>query len=135
MAGDLMGRMAARGAIELKDIQLETRIGTFGPGDVMPDAHLLDMTLWIDPALILIADDGMAHVFDYDPLIAEIDRLGRDGAYETQERLASRIVQACAENPAITALEITLRTTPGPSGSGSVGVRLVMDADAINDSR
>ena len=127
--------MATRGAIELKDIRLEARIGTFGPGDVAPDAHLFDTTLWIDPARILIAEDAMAQVFDYDPLIAEIDRLGRDGLYETQERLATRIVRACAEDPAITSIEITLRKTPGPSGSGSVGVRLVMDADALNGMR
>ncbi len=129
--------MAACGAIELRSIRLETRIGTFGPGDVAPDAHLLDMTLWIDPALILIAEDAMAHVFDYDPLVAEIDRLGRDGPYETQERLVTRIVKACAENQAVKALEITLRKTSGlsGSGSGSVGVRLVMDADALDGMR
>lgn len=127
--------MAARSAIELRDIRLETRIGAFGPGAVAPDAHLLDMTLWIDPALILIAEDAMAHVFDYDPLIAEIDRLGRDGPYETQERLLTRIVKACAGDPAITALEITLRKTPGPSGSGSVGVRLMIDAEALGGMR
>ena len=127
--------MKALAAIEIRDLRLEARIGTFGPGDIAPHAHLLDITLWIDPSLILIGEDAMAHVFDYDPLIAEIYRLGRDGAYETQERLTTRIVQACAENPAITALEITLRKTPGPSGSGSVGVRLVMDADALSDIR
>lgn len=127
--------MTARGAIELKDIRLATRIGTFGPGDVVPDADLLDMTLWIDPALILIAEDTMKHVFDYDPLVAEIDRLGRDGPYATQERLVMRIVKACGENRAITALESTLRKTPGPSCSGSVGVRLVMDSDALDGMR
>jgi hypothetical protein len=29
----------------------------------------------------------MANVFDYDPLIKEIDRIAEDGHYETQERL------------------------------------------------
>ena len=127
--------MATLSAIEMRDIRLEPRIGTYGPGDVVPNVHSLDLTLWIDPSRILINVDGMAHVFDYDPLLAEIDRLSRDGCYETQERLVSRIVSACAADPAITALEIALRKSPGPTGSGSVGVRLTLDTDALNRLR
>jgi dihydroneopterin aldolase len=62
--------------IELTDLQLNTDIGTYGPEHVVPSAHLLDLTLSIDPALVLIETDGMAHVFDCDPLISEIDELG-----------------------------------------------------------
>ena len=76
--------------IELTDLKLNTDIGTYGAGDVVPSAHLLDLTLSIDPALVLIETDGMAHIFDYDPLIDEIDRLARDGYHETQERLITR---------------------------------------------
>lgn len=127
--------MAALGAIEMRNIRLEPRIGTYGPDEVVPDTHCLDLTLWIDPSLVLIAEDGMAQVFDYDPLLAEVDRLSRDGRYETQERLVSRIVGACAVNPVITALEIALSKSPGPTGSGSIGVRLTLDADALNGLR
>jgi len=70
--------------IELKDLHLATRIGTYAPGDTVPEYHALDLTLWIDPGLVLIAQDGMAHVFDYDPLVIEIERLAADGLYETQ---------------------------------------------------
>ena len=65
--------------IELKDLQITTDIGTYGPDDVVPDTHILDLRLTIDPKLVLIDDGGMDRVFDYDPLITEIDRLGRDG--------------------------------------------------------
>ena len=110
--------------IELKDFHLSTRIGTYAPGDTVPEYHALDLTLWIDPDLVLIPEDGMAHVLDYDPLVIEIERLAADGLYETQERLMTRIVQACADYPAIEALEMALRKFPVGAGSGSLGVRL-----------
>jgi hypothetical protein len=59
--------------VELKDLQIAVRIGTYGPDDVVPDAHLLDLSLTIAPYLVMIALDEMAIVFDYDPLIRHID--------------------------------------------------------------
>ena len=109
--------------IELRDFHLATRIGTCAPGDTVPEYHALDLTLWIAPDLVLIPEDGMAHVFDYDPLVIEIERLAADGLYETQERLMTRIVQACAAYPVIEALDIALRKFPARAGSGSLGVR------------
>jgi dihydroneopterin aldolase len=93
------------------------------------------LTLWIDPGLVLIAQDGMAHVFDYDPLVIEIERLAADGQYDTQERLMTRIVQACAAYPAIEALEIALRKFPVRVGNGSLGVRLVVDGAQLQRMR
>jgi dihydroneopterin aldolase len=121
--------------IELKDFRLTTRIGTYAPGDTVPDYHALDLTLWIHPELVLIAQDGMAHVFDYDPLVIEIERLAADGLYETQERLMTRIVQACAAYPAIEAIDIALRKFPVRAGSGSLGVRLAVDGAQLQRMR
>ena len=70
--------------IKLIDLILPTKIGTYGPGDTMPEAHVLDLTLSIDTSMVLIESDGMAHVFDYDPLIAELDRLASDCHYDIQ---------------------------------------------------
>ena len=70
--------------IELRDLHLKTDIGTYGPTDTRPDFHILDLTLGISVDQVLIAQDDMANVFDYDPLILEIDRLAADGHYETQ---------------------------------------------------
>jgi len=92
--------------IELRDLQLKTDIGTYGPDDVKPDVHVLDLSLGIAVDQVLIALDGMAHVFDYDPLILEIDRLAADGHYETQERLITRIAAACAAHPAIRYMDL-----------------------------
>jgi dihydroneopterin aldolase len=121
--------------VELRDLQLSTDIGTYGPHDVVPDAHLLDLTLWLAPALVLIDQDGMVHVFDYDPLVAEIDRLAADGHYETQERLITRIVHACAAYSEIEAVDIALRKSPVRQGSGSLGVRVSIDAHTLNTLR
>ena len=110
--------MTPQASIELKDLRLSTNIGTYQAGDVVPDEHVLDLILWIDAGLVLIAEDGMEHVFDYDPLVLEINRLASDCHYETQERLISRIVQACSVYSEITSLEISLRKSPVYNGSG-----------------
>jgi dihydroneopterin aldolase len=127
--------MTVQASIELKDLKLRTKIGTYQPGDTVPDNHLLNLSLWIDTNLVLIRQDGMEYVFDYDPLILEIDRLAGDCHYETQERLISRITQACCVYSEITSLEISLRKSPVHNGSGSLGVKLYLDEAALNQLR
>jgi len=127
--------MKPHACIELKDLKLHTKIGTYQPGDTIPDEHVLNLTLSIDAGLVLIPEDGMAYVFDYDPLVLEIDRLAVDCYYETQERLISRIVQACSVYSEITSLEISLRKSPVQNNSGSLGVKLHLDETALNQLR
>ena len=127
--------MSHTAPIELKDLKLRTQIGTYKTGDIIPDSHLLDLTLWIDSSLVLIAEDKMSHVFDYDPLVLEIIQLAGDGQYETQERLMTRIVGACANYSQIQALEISLRKSPVNNDSGSLGVRLGIDQLALSKLR
>ncbi len=117
--------------VELKDLRIPARIGTYGPQDVVPEAHLLDLNLTISPRLVMIARDEMALVFDYDPLIRHIDALARAEYFETQERLMTRIVETCAEYPQIETLDISLRKRPVLSGTGTLGVRLIVDAEAM----
>ena len=123
--------MPLKSCIELKDLQIAARIGTYGPDDTVPDAHLLDLTLTIGSHLVMVPRDEMELVFDYDPLIRHIDRLARASHYETQERLITRIVRACAGYPQIEALDIALRKRPVLSGTGTLGVRLVVDAKGM----
>ena len=104
--------MTAQAFVELRELALNTQIGTYGPMDTPPDTHLLDLTLGIGSHRVLIAKDEMANVFDYDPLMAEIDRLAEDGHYETQERLMTRIAQACVAYPDILCIDIRLRKAP-----------------------
>ena len=127
--------MTLQASIELKDLKLRCTIGSYGPGNTIPDEHVLNLTLSIDAGLVLIPEDGMAYVFDYDPLVLEIDRLAVDCYYETQERLISRIVQACSVYSEITSLEISLRKSPVHNNSGSLGVKLHLDETALNQLR
>ena len=127
--------MTTNACIELRDLELSTEIGTYGPGDVIPKKHLLDLTLWIDPRLVLISKDLMESVFDYDPLVNEIDQLACDGHYETQERLMTRIVEACANYLEIESIEIGLKKLPVRSETGSLGVRLSVDSAMLNSLR
>ena len=83
--------MKSQAFIELRAIKIETNIGSYGPGAVRPKEHLLDLILGIDPKLVLIDEDSMHKVFDYDPLVVDIQRLTGDQHYETQERLMTRI--------------------------------------------
>lgn len=127
--------MPSSAFVELKDLVLSTQIGTYAPGAVVPDQHLLDLTLAIDPSFVLIEDDVMGNVFDYDPLVLQIDQLAQDGHYETQERLMTRIVQACAQYPQIQSLTISLRKTPVRQDSGVLGIRLEVDAQTLDQMR
>ena len=113
--------------IEVRNLELAARIGTYHPGDVVPDRHVLDLTLSIDPSLVMIPDDRMALVFDYDPLIARIDQLSRGTPFETQERLMTLLVEVCASYPEIEAVEICLCKAPVLAGTGTLGVRLILD--------
>ncbi|MBJ7475723.1 MAG: dihydroneopterin aldolase [Polynucleobacter sp.] len=122
-------------SIELRNLKLQTQIGTYGPGTTIPKEHLLDLTLLIDTKLVLIKQDAMENVFDYDPLVIEIDRLAGDGHYETQEKLITRIIQACTKYSEIKSVEISLRKLPVRAGSGSLGVRLIIDSTTLETIR
>ena len=120
--------------IELRDLQLHTDIGTYGPNEIRPDIHLLDLRLGIALNQVVISHDDMANVFDYDPLVMEIERLA-NGHYETQERLITLIATACAAYTAIQRIEITLKKSPVRLGGGSLGIQLSLDEIATNALR
>ncbi|MDP3406224.1 MAG: dihydroneopterin aldolase [Brevundimonas sp.] len=121
--------------IELRDLELAVRIGTYGPGDVVPDCHLLDLTLTVARRLVLIDQDEMTLVLDYDPLIARIDQIARAAHYATQERVVTLIAKACAAHAEIEALDIYLRKHPVLAGTGTLGVRLGLDRDELTALR
>ncbi len=123
--------MTREARIELRDLRLPASIGTYGPSDVVPDAHVLDLTLIISPDLVQVGSDDMACVFDYDPLIAQIAEIARSQKFETQEYLMTLITQTCAAYGEIEALELCLRKSPVLAGTGSLGVRLVLGAEDL----
>ena len=54
--------MPAYSQIELKDLKIAVRIGTYGPDDVVREAHLLDLTLTIAPDLLDALDGAHGDV-------------------------------------------------------------------------
>ncbi len=127
--------MTRQARIELRDLHLPVSIGTYGPNDVVPDAHVLDLNLVISPDLVQVASDEMAKVFDYDPLIAEVAVIAASQTFETQEYLMTLITQACAAYAEIMELELCLRKFPVLAGTGSLGVRLILGADDLSALR
>ena len=117
--------------VELRDLQITAAIGTYGPGAVIPDAHILDLTLTIAADLVQVSADNMVLVFDYDPLIAQIDQIARKQKYETQEYLMTLIVSACADYDQIAVLDICLRKQPVLAGTGSLGMRLTLETEDL----
>ena len=113
-----------RANIELLNLVLNIKIGSYTESDVVPDKHILDILLSIDPELVLVDDDKMDRVFDYDPLIRAIQRMAAEMHYETQERFITRIVDICAKEEEIMDVEIFLRKSPVCGSSGELGVRL-----------
>ena len=113
-----------RANIELTNLVLNMKIGSYTESDVVPEKHILDIVLSIDPELVLIDDDKMNRVFDYDPLIREIQRMAAEMHYETQERFITRIVDMCAKEEEIMDVDVFLRKFPVCGSSGELGVRL-----------
>lgn len=123
--------MKPQARIELRDLHVPASIGTYGPGDVVPDAHVLDLDLAISADLVQVASDDMVHVFDYDPLIGQIAEIARSRKFETQEYLMTLIAQACAVHVEILGVEICLRKYPVLASTGSLGVRLIVGSEDL----
>ena len=102
---------------------------------MVTDVHLLALKLTIDPKLVVLDTARIDRVFDYGPLIAEINRLAIDGHYHTQERLMTRIVTACAAYEAIEAVELCLSKRPVLRDSGELGVRLYVETEGLAEVR
>jgi len=127
--------VALHSSIEFVDVPIKAKIGFFPFDDSDPYVHRLDLTLVVDSKLVLVSEDGMGHVFDYDPLLEQIHCISQARHYETQEMLASHIVRCCASFAQIDRVEIHLKKfrTNGSSTteSGTIGVRLNVSGDDL----
>ncbi|MEO1798588.1 MAG: hypothetical protein AAFR53_16525, partial [Pseudomonadota bacterium] len=61
--------------------------------------------------------------------------LARDGHYDTQEWLMTRILSACAAFDAIEAVDLRLSKHPVLNESGALGVRLSLSRDDMDALR
>ena len=104
--------MAYQSSVKLKGLSLNCDIGSYSMNDVVPNKHRLDMELLIEKNLILIEEDKMANVFDYDPLVDEITQISLIGKFNTQEKLITLILKACLKYHQIKAVSLFLYKTP-----------------------
>ena len=126
--------MVCSSKVTIKDLSLEADIGSYNSKDNMQLVHLLDLSLVIDPSLVLIKNDGMELVFDYDPLIAKILQLSGECHYDTQERLLTRIIHACAGHVEIQSVTVNLRKTPVVN-DGFLGLEVTVDNKYLDELR
>ena len=66
----------------------------------------------------------MAHVFDYDPMVAGIQTLAGAGHRATQERLVREIAHVCATYQDVKAAAIYLHKFPVYGQNGTLGMQL-----------
>ena len=126
--------MTKHAQIRLNDLTLPCTIGTYEADDIIPDAHVLDMVLYLDKSWVVIDADQMDRVFDYDPLIRKILQIAATEKYETQEYLMSLIFQCCFAHAEVHAAELFLRKSP-VRDDGSLGVQLTLTRAEFEDTR
>lgn len=126
--------MTKHAQIRLNDLTLPCTIGTYEADDIIPDAHVLDMVLYLDKSWVVIDADQMNRVFDYDPLISKILQIAATEKYETQEYLMSLIFQCCFIHTEVHAAELFLRKSP-VRDDGSLGVQVTLTRAEFEDIR
>jgi dihydroneopterin aldolase len=126
--------MTKHAQIRLNDLTLPCTIGTYEADDIIPDAHVLDMVLYLDKSWVIIDADQMDRVFDYDPLISKILQIAATEKYETQEYLMSLIFQCCFVHPEVHAAELFLRKSP-VRNDGSLGIQVTLTRAEFEDMR
>ena len=126
--------MTKHAQIRLNDLTLPCSIGTYEADDIIPDAHVLDMVLYLDKSWVVIDADQMNRVFDYDPLISKILQIAATEKYETQEYLMSLIFQCCFAHAEVHAAELFLRKSP-VRDDGSLGGQVTLTRAEFEDTR
>ena len=126
--------MTKHAQIRLNDLTLPCTIGTYEADDIIPDAHVFDMVLYLDKSWVVIDADQMNRVFDYDPLISKILQIAATEKYETQEYLMSLIFQCCFVHAEVHAAELFLRKSP-VRDDGSLGVQVTLTRAEFEDMR
>ncbi|NCZ66429.1 MAG: dihydroneopterin aldolase [Rhodobacteraceae bacterium] len=126
--------MTKHAQIRLNDLTLPCTIGTYEADDIIPDAHVLDMVLYLDKSWVVIDADQMNRLFDYDPLISKILQIAATEKYETQEYLMSLIFQCCFVHAEVHAAELFFRKSP-VRDDGSLGVQVTLTRAEFEDMR
>lgn len=129
--------MSLISTLEFENIPLQTQIGTFGEGQEDPYVHTLDLMVVIDTSLVLIDEDDMQRVFDYDPLLEQIHQLAQERHYQTQEMLLTRILACCSAYAPVQGVEMCLKKSPKhqADGQATIGVRILASGSELDALR
>ena len=126
--------MAYQSSVKLRGLSLNCDIGSYAMSEVVPNKHRLDMELLVEKNLILIEEDDMAAVFDYDPLVEEIIQISLSGKFNTQEKLITLILKACLKYNQIKALSLFLYKAPVRE-DGELGITVRIDEQELEKMR
>ena len=126
--------MVYQSSVKLRRLSLDCDIGSYGMNEVVPNKHRLDLELFIEKNLILIEEDKMANVFDYDPLIEEITQISLSGKFNTQEKLITLILNACLKYSQIKAVSLFLYKSPVRK-DGELGVNVRVNEQELEKLR
>ena len=126
--------MVYQSSVKLRRLSLDCDIGSYGMNEVVPNKHRLDLELFIEKNLILIEEDKMANVFDYDPLIEDITQISLSGKFNTQEKLITLILNACLKYSQIKAVSLFLYKSPVRK-DGELGVNVRVNEQELEKLR
>jgi len=126
--------MAYQSSVKLRGLSLNCNIGSFGMNEGVPNKHRLDMELSVEKNLILIEEDKMANVFDYDPLVEEITQISLSGKFNTQEKLITLILKACLKYHQVKAVSLFLYKTPVRT-DGELGITVIISEQELEKLR
>ena len=118
--------------IKLRNLELNVSIGEFVSNGAYRHRHFLDLECEVEQRLVTIENDSMDLVFDYDPLIRSIKNISDGKRYNTQEKLVTLLLKACAEYPEISAVRLFLSKSPTLNGSGALGIEAILDQSDLN---
>ena len=126
--------MVYQSSVRLRRLSLDCDIGSYGMNEVVPNKHRLDLELFIEKNLILIEEDKMANVFDYDPLIEDITQISLSGKFNTQEKLITLILNECLKYSQIKAVSLFLYKSPVRK-DGELGVNVRVNEQELEKLR
>ena len=118
--------------IKLNNLALNVSIGEHHCDSVYRHRHFLDLECEVEQKLVTIQTDSMDFVFDYDPLIRSIKNISDGKTYNTQEKLVTLLLKACAKYPEISSVRLFLSKSPTLNGSGALGVEAVLDESDLH---
>lgn len=119
------GREVPTDAIVIRGIRLLGTHGVLPHEQTRPQPFEVDVELAVDTT-VAGASDELADTVDYAGVVAAVTRVVEREHHALLERLASRIADACREDPRVAAATVTVRKLAPPLGAlvRDVGVRV-----------